>query len=161
MGRTAREGCTETPGDELMLPVDCWDHFPSSSEEPPNPPALPNVHDESGASRSAAAAGMEPPFLIRKSIVKSELLVCGNVTVCDDPNATANGFGDAVRSAGVIDQPSDIFAGPPVEIATLVQIKDIDRAVPAAALPLQPLQLALLGNCLGDTFAGVFDHVCS
>ena len=95
-----------------------------------------------------------------ESVVEGDLLSCGDIAVCDDPDAAAFPFGAAVRLARVVDEPADVPAPPGVEIVALVQAEDhrADVSPPAHLLEAHRPAPGALG--LRNVLAAILDdHV--
>ncbi len=121
-------------------------------------PALGAVHDEAGAARGTAAAGVQRPFGEGETVVERQLGARGDVAAGGDPHSATDHLDAAIGGAGVVDQARDVAAGAAVEVVAASEIKNIDGVIAVVALAGEALRFAAGSLGLGNAFAGVFDH---
>src|SRR5688500_18974553 len=121
-------------------------------------PLLRRLEDRPAALRGAAEAGVEPLVLLGVLRVALVLVVVQDLRprldvllrVDEDPVVLDDRLG--VRVAGVVDEPRDVPAPPPVDHRVLVEGEE--EGVVAPHVPLDVAALTLVG---GHALAGVFD----
>lgn len=86
------------------------------AEKTADAPALGFVDDEADTIGGAAAARVVLPLGKRKAVVVGELFAARDVAIGDDPHAAADGFGTAIRGAGVIDETGDVVGLATVDV---------------------------------------------
>src|SRR3954468_5412952 len=99
----------------------------------PQAPALSFADDEAGAARRAATARVLTPLRERKTVVVRQLFARHDVPAGDDPDPAAAHIDAAIGRTQVIDESRDVPTLAAVKIVAVIEDKDVDRSIAAAA----------------------------